>query len=261
MENNFSQPVPRSKRWLNPGIVLAILWGLLFMAIGAVTEPTPENLTLLLSITASGLYTLGLFVTRPIWLPFLSGRPLRNAALLGIFNAAAIETLFLVIEKITGAKGVAAHPNLLLDLIMTMPWYVMMVITFVKVQHRRRFAPAVVLLLGAVYELGADGIVGPLIGLLFGDTQIFTLEYWLLLGLAGVWAFIPVYSSMVLPPVADRDCPAPVTANHPGLARRAQAAAVVDPFYRLLVGLDPLLGNFQPGLTPAGDHPRPGTAG
>ena len=71
-----------------------------------------------------------------------------------------IETLFLVVEKIFGAVGIAAHPNLLLDLIMTMPWYIGMTWIFVRVQKDERFSPAAVLLLGAIYELGADGIVG-----------------------------------------------------------------------------------------------------
>jgi len=119
---------------------------------------------------------------------------------LGIFNAAVIETVFLVMEKLMGAEGVAAHPNLLIDLVMTLPWYAMLVVAFVGVQHRQRFSPSVVLLLGALYELGADGVAAPLVGMLFGDFQLLTLEYWLFLVLFVFWAFIPVYSSIVLAP-------------------------------------------------------------
>lgn len=131
--------------------------------------------------------------------------------MLGIFNAAVIETIFLAFEKITGAEGIAAHPNLLIDLLITMPWYVVMVISFARVQRRQHFAPAIVLLLGAVYELGADGIVSQIVGILFGESQLLNPGYWLELGLFGFWIFIPVYSSMVLAPawLIEKSTPAP----------------------------------------------------
>ena len=166
---------------------------LFFMYFG--DDATPEDKTLALSIFSSGLYTLLLVHTRQWWLPRLRHRPLRNAMLLGSINAAVIETLFLVIEKLLGAEGVAAHPNLLIDLLITMPWYIGMVIIFVRVQHRRRFSPWTVLLLGGVYEIGGDGLVG---GLLSGS--LFSPVYPLLLVGMMLWLFIPVYSSMVLPP-------------------------------------------------------------
>jgi hypothetical protein len=125
---------------------------------------------------------------------------LRHAVLLGIANAAVIETLFWATERLMGATGVAASENLLMDLVITMPWYIGMVMIFARVQNRRRFPAAVVLLLGALYEVGADGIVGgQIMPLLFGE-PINLLESWLFLILLAAWGFIPVYSSMVLPP-------------------------------------------------------------
>ena len=50
-----------------------------------------------------------------------------------------------------------------------------------------------------MYELGADGIAGPVIGLLFGNFMILSFEYWLFMVLFSFWQFILVYSSMVLP--------------------------------------------------------------
>ncbi|MEW5869899.1 MAG: hypothetical protein AB1894_11530 [Chloroflexota bacterium] len=123
-----------------------------------------------------------------------------NAILLGAFNAIVIETEFLLFEKIFCAEGIAAHPNLIVDLILTMPWYILMVFTFVKVQQHRRFSSATVLFLGGFYELGGDGIVGSLMGIFDGSFQLFTLEYWLMMAGMFLWVFIPVYSSMVLPP-------------------------------------------------------------
>jgi hypothetical protein len=194
----ISRPItlPSSARWLKWLLRFGLVWGPLWLIFAILSDPTPENLTYLLAIPGSGLYTLGLWATREAWLPLLARRPLRNAMLLGILNAAVIETWFLLVEKLTGAEGVAAHPNLIIDLLLTMPWYMAMVITFVLAQHRWRWGGATVLLLGAVYELGADGLVG---GMFSGFLPL-SLEFWLMMVLMMFWQFIPVYSSMVLPP-------------------------------------------------------------
>ncbi len=176
------------------------LWGMAFSYFVVFLEPTPENLTLAVSITLSGLYTGLLFLTRKYWLNGLSRKPVCNAILLGSFNAAIIETLFLIIEKAFSASGVAAHPNLLIDLLITMPWYIGMVWIFVKVQKIERFPFAAVLLLGAIYEMGADGIVGGVIMPAIMGSPVNLIEFTVLALLAAFWQFIPVYSSLVLPP-------------------------------------------------------------
>jgi hypothetical protein len=190
----------RSSPWSRRLAAFGLVWGTIALIITTTADPTPKNLTLLVSILASGSYTLTLYVTRRFWLPLLAQRPLRNAILLGIVNAAMIETIFLVFEHVLGAEGVAAHPNLIIDLSITMPWYALMVYAFVNVQNRQRFPPATVLLLGAVYETGADGVVAQVAGIVFGESQLLNPSYWVLLALLAFWQFIPVYSSMVLPP-------------------------------------------------------------
>jgi hypothetical protein len=179
---------------------IGTLWGILILLISIVIEPTPENFTLGFSIIFSGLYTWFIWLSRGKWLPGLRKKSRRNAILLGSLNAAVIETLFLLFEKIFGASGIAAHPNLIIDLVMTMPWYVGMVWIFVRVQERESFPPAGVLLFGAVYELGADGVVGgQIIPMIMGE-PINLLTSWILMLILAFWQFIPVYSSMVLPP-------------------------------------------------------------
>ena len=176
------------------------LWGILVLLLSVLLEPTPENFTLAVSILLSGIYTGFLYLSKRYWLPKISKKPIRSAILLGSFNAAVIETLFLVVEKAFGASGIAAHPNLLLDLVMTMPWYIGMVWIFVHVQKQENFSPAAVLLFGAVYELGADGIVGgQIIPMIMGEPVNLITSLFFILILV-FWQFIPVYSSMVLPP-------------------------------------------------------------
>ena len=185
---------------LDKVVLIGSIWGMIVLLLAALLEPTPENFTLAASILLSGFYTWLLYLTRRIWLPKLSKTPIRNAILLGSINAVIIETLFLIVEKIFGATGVAAHPNLLMDLVMTMPWYIGMVWIFVQVQKTERFSPAAVLLFGAIYELGADGIVGgQIIPMVLGE-PINLITSWFLLLILAFWQFIPVYSSMVLPP-------------------------------------------------------------
>ena len=50
---------------------------------------SPCNLTLAISIEASGAYTLLLYLSRRAWLPRLARRPVAGATALDIFNAAA----------------------------------------------------------------------------------------------------------------------------------------------------------------------------
>ncbi len=183
--------------WL---VVFGVTWGQIILISSAIREPTAHNLTLMLAIQTSGLYALILYLLRGYWMPWVVKRPLANACWVGIFNAAFIETLFWGIQKILGVTDVAAHPNLLVDLALTMPWYAGMVVLFTHAQRRRKFPLATVLLLGALYEVGADGLVGgQIIPLISGKPVDFVGSWVLLVGLA-FWQFIPVYSSMVLAP-------------------------------------------------------------
>lgn len=176
------------------------LWGMGILILALILEPTPENITLAVSITLSGIYTWLLYLTKDLWIKKWIGKPIRNAILLGSINAAVIETLFLLVEKTFGASGVAAHPNLMIDLLITMPWYISLVWAFVHIQKSHRFSPAIVLLLGAVYEMGADGIIGGLVMPGLMGNPVHLLEFLILSAVGAFWQFIPVYSSIVLPP-------------------------------------------------------------
>ncbi len=184
-------------RWV---LILGVVWAHLWLGFSLFSDRSPHNLTVAISIEASGLYTLLLFFTRRLWLPWFTRRPVAGATTLGILNAAVIEALFLAVQTALGAEGVAANPNLFIDWLITMPWYIGMVWIFVRVQRRERYSAAGVLLLGALYESGADGTVGGLVvpGIMGSMPNPLT-HFVFLFGLA-FWQFIPVYSSMVLPP-------------------------------------------------------------
>lgn len=196
-------PAPKYQRktpaWLRWLLILGVAWGQLALVFSLVSDLSPETLTLFFSIELSGLYTYLLYRTRHRWMPRFSGNPFWGAVLVGTFNAVVIETLFLVIEKIFGAHGIAAHPNLLIDLALTMPWYIGMVFFFARIQERYQYSDVAVLLIGGIYELGADGVVGgQVLPILFG-TVVNLFENWIFLLLLSLWQFILVYSSMLLP--------------------------------------------------------------
>ena len=188
----------RPSLWPRRILVAGLALAMAALVFTAAWERSAKSVAILVALPASGLYTVALYATRRFWLPRLARRPTRNAILLGVFNAAVVETIFLVMEKVTGAKGVAANPNLLLDLLATMPWYVPMVWTFVRVQRRQRFRPTTVLFLAGLYETGADGILaGAVLPIALGWP--FNPAYFLLLPVM-FFGFIPCYSSFLLAP-------------------------------------------------------------
>jgi hypothetical protein len=186
-------------RWLLWVLIVGFLWGQFVLAAGTYKNPTPNNRTTFAAIETAGLYTLLLFLTRRWWIPFLSRRPAWSAPALGIFNAALIEAEFWTFERLFGGSGIAASSNLFLDWLFTMPWYIGMVLLFVRGQKRSRFPPIVLFLLCGLYEAGADGVVGGQVLPWISGHGVSLLSAWAFLLLIAFWEFIVVYSSMILP--------------------------------------------------------------
>lgn len=118
--------------------------------------------------------------------------PRKKFVLIGGLGAVWAETVFWFFEKVVGASGVAANPNLLLDLLATMPWYLMMLFLLFKVETKYHYSYTEVLLLGGIYELGADGIFGQAMG---GVTPLNLVLVFVVIPM-----FVIVYSVIVLPP-------------------------------------------------------------
>ncbi len=223
-----------SPRWLRWLVMAGIAWAIAGLGISLASDRSPRSLTIDISIAASGAYTALLYLARRAWLPWLARRPVAGATAIGVFNAALVEALFLAVQTALGATGVAAHPNLLMDWLITMPWYAGMVWIFVRAQRRERWSAAAVLLWGAAYEAGADGMVGGLVvpAILGGaPSPLHHLAF--LAGLA-FWQFIPVYSSMLLAPAWVLDAAARRRVE-PALPRPARFAAGLAPFAWLAI--------------------------
>jgi hypothetical protein len=181
-------------------VLAGMVWGQIVLAAGTRRASTPNHLTTFCAIETAGLYTLALFLTRRWWLPRLAHHPALSAPVLGVFNAGLIEAEFWAYERLFGGSGISASPNLLLDWLFTMPWYIGMVFLFVRGQKRSRFPTVVLLLLAGLYEAGADGVVGGQIVPWISGHPVALLSSWVFLVSIAFWEFILVYSSMVLPP-------------------------------------------------------------
>jgi hypothetical protein len=118
--------------------------------------------------------------------------PRTKFIVIGSLGAAYAEYVFWQMEKLYGIEGVAANPNLGIDLLVTMPWYIMMVALLWKVQTRYRYSFTELFVLGGVYELGADGLVGSVMDGTFSAVTIPFL-------IAIIPFFSLVYAVMVIP--------------------------------------------------------------
>ena len=199
----------RSRR-LTVLVVAAAAWGCGWLLLLTLQTPTADGFARIVAVAATGLWTIAVYALRRGWWPLARRWPVAVATATGVAGGALVETLFWAVQRAYRVEGLATHPDLLVGLAITMPWYVLLVRSFVLAQRRRRFPLAQVLLLGALYRLGADAVVD---GLLLNGVLL-RPEVWTALGVAWFWQFIVVYSPVVaLPAVALAAEPAPVPAR------------------------------------------------
>jgi hypothetical protein len=71
--------------WLNWLVIAGIAWAQVGLGISLISDRTPRNLILVISIEASGVYALLLYLARRAWLPLLARRPEAGAMVFGTF--------------------------------------------------------------------------------------------------------------------------------------------------------------------------------
>jgi hypothetical protein len=126
------------------------------------------------------------------WVLKWGASPRTKFIVIGSLGAAFAEYVFWQFEKLYGITGVAANPNLAVDLLVTMPWYIMMIALLWMVETRYKYSFAELFVLGGVYELGADGLVGSVMGGTFSAITVPAL-------IALIPFFALVYAIMVIP--------------------------------------------------------------
>ena len=192
------EPLPSASGRLRPLAwitLLGIAWGQSSLLIGTLLSPGPETVGQAISIELTGLLTVAYVLAARAWMPHLGGHPRRNALALGMLNAAIVEVLLIAGRALSGGEGVGFYPDLAIDLVLVLPWYAGVLWLFLRAHDRWRFSVPAVLLLGGLYEAGADWLLR---GVLLGGIPIGPAI--VLLVVFQFWQFVVVYSSIVLPP-------------------------------------------------------------
>lgn len=112
---------------------------------------------------------------------------------LGLIGAILSEIIFWFWEKaLIGREGVIISQSLLTDWMVTLPVYFLILLSFWFIQKRKNYSLGRVFVIGGVYELIAEGLVGGF----FKGSILFSLIY----GIIGLPIFMVVYSLILLLP-------------------------------------------------------------
>ena len=171
--------------WLILIILLCIFW---------IFSGKPNEVTVAVSTLVCGSSTVAFWIYRKDLAARVENwqmKPWKKFVLIGSAGALWVEFIFWFFEKVFGAVGVAASPNLLMDYVGTMPWYVLMLLLLWKVQNRYGYSVREMLILGGVYELGADGF--------FASLSSGNFPRGFLMALIAIPLFVVVYSIIIMP--------------------------------------------------------------
>ncbi len=184
---------------LNILVLIGILFGLVVSILGAAYNTTTENITMLMSILFSGIYSLLLFFSRKYWVPFVAGENVfKNVSIFAIANALFIIFIGKLNEQlIKTASGIESTPSNF-NLLNSIPWLVGIILIFISVQKKHHFSWTIVLLLSGLYEFAVETVQnGILIPLLSGQSINFfnTVSDLFVLGF---WQFVILHSPIYL---------------------------------------------------------------
>jgi hypothetical protein len=167
---------------------IIFLWGAVAFIIWFFSSD-PSTSVSAVGVLISGGSTLAFWRLRE---SFVQKITFRTFLLIGGLGALWVESEFWLLEKITGVS-VAASPTLVLDLLVTMPWYLLMIALLWKVETRYSYSPGVILLYGGLYDFCADSVLGTVLSGTFSPSV-------LLLLVISFPVFVCCYSFIVLPP-------------------------------------------------------------
>ena len=176
-------------------IIFAFFCALFVLVPAWLTNGKVNDRTVAVSTITCGLTTFFVWTFRDKLVPYIqrwSWTPKWKFITIGSLGALWAEFVFWAWEKALGAQGVAASPNLIVDWLVTMPWYMIMVFLLWKVETKHEYGMAAVIVLGGIYELGADGMGGTVFKGAAGLAMLPLLPLM-------VPIFMIVYSIIVLP--------------------------------------------------------------
>lgn len=147
-----------------------------------------------IGVIISGSSTIFFWNYRPITSSNLKEKKISGMKflLIGGLCALWVEVEFWILEKIFGVP-IAASPDLILDLIGTMPWYLIMLFLLWKVESKYSYSLYTILIFGGIYDFFADGILGTI--LTVGGLPLETL----IILIITFPVFVIAYSFILLP--------------------------------------------------------------
>ena len=158
-------------------IIFFIIWLLFILNLWLFQSGYREFFTAI-AVIISGCSTLIFWLFREKFKNLINNwdiTPKKKFIIIGSLCAIYIETIFWIVESIAGFEGLAAHPNLLIDLSLTMPWYVAMITLLWNVETKHKYSYLEVLILGGIYDFFADGIIGSIFSGTFSPLTLILL--------------------------------------------------------------------------------------
>jgi hypothetical protein len=184
---NFLEKIPKFLlSWFVFDIILLIVW---------LSGPDNNNKVVATAVLTVGLLSFLFYEENNVFTNWLA-RNNRFVFLkfmsLGLIGAIVVEFIFWFWERAFGVLGVVANHDLFINWLVTLPIYFFVLLSFWFIQKRKNYSLGRVFVIGGIYELIAEGLIGGF----FKGSILLGLVY----GLIGLPIFMVVYSLMLLPP-------------------------------------------------------------
>ena len=148
-------------------LIISVLFGAALM-LGNLSGEVLKDKAIAIGYFSAVTYTLifGLLLRKnlqKISAKFINKRLLFT--IYGSIGAIFLETVVWLAQTVLNIKGAAISPNLWIDLLMTVPFYILLCYFLSGLVMKYNFSWVTIALAGGFYEIVADGIVGNLISL------------------------------------------------------------------------------------------------
>jgi len=176
--------------------VLFAIWMIIAVAMNLILSTDLATKIKVLAIFISGASTILFWIAKKPIQKFLLKTKLslkQKFVLLGSLGAIWVEFEFWFLGIIIFKVPIAAHENFLIDLLVTMPWYILMMFLLWGVQKKNSYSYYAIFVLGGIYDFCNDGLFGTILQV--GTVPIGTL----ILLVIVIPLFAINYSFMVLP--------------------------------------------------------------
>jgi uncharacterized membrane protein len=135
-----SLPPKKPRKWLQVIVIIGLISGLAISILGAAYNSTIENMTMLMTILFSGIYSLFLFLSRKRWVKLIAeGNTTKNISIFAIANAFFIIFIGMFNEQLIKSSSSSASISSSFNLLNSIPWLIGIILIFIPIQKKQRF--------------------------------------------------------------------------------------------------------------------------